>query len=158
MFIHITRDGRAVAISWLAQMVLSVIFLLTAMNVQCQPMNDTFVAADKYASLADIEHWANSKAVRGFGYPESFEYTSAWGAHIYVTWNDPYSGRAAVYSNAFVRSKDGTIWNRVDTSLFESPDPLAFAYFNTSSRTLIFVGRSGENLKSVQLSDRDKGD
>ena len=135
----------------LARISLAFAFLSATMHGYGQTIPEPFMAADKYASLAEIKYWANRKEVRGFGYPESIEFTSAMSAHVFVTWNDPYSGRAAVYSNAFVRARDGKTWERVDASLFESPDPLAFAYVNPRSGALIFVGQSGATLKTLRL-------
>ena len=131
--------------------VVAVLFLsFTTICGYCESINSAFVASENYASLAEIKAWTNSKSVIGFGAPQSVEYSSSW-IELYVTWNSPYSGRSGVYSNAFVRSKDGSVWSRVDASLFESVEPLAFAYVNPISRTLLYVGRSGMILKTIKL-------
>ena len=141
---------RASTAKQLLRIALAFSVLSTSICGYTQSMNATFIAPEKFASLAEIQEWVSSKEVRGFGHPESLEYSSAR-FRVFVTWNGPYSGRAGVYSNAFVLAKDKIAWRRVDASFFESPEPLADVYINPVTSTLQFVGSSGATLKSNSL-------
>ena len=102
----------------------------------------------EFASLVELHSWIEEH--KGFGQPESTE-AKFNGLHALVVWNSPFSGRAGYYAYAYVESASTKRWRLVDSSFFERPEPLAFAYVDGRSERVVYVGTSGHILKSVSL-------
>jgi hypothetical protein len=102
----------------------------------------------EFASLVELHSWIEEH--KGFGQPESME-AKFNGLHAIVVWNSPFSGRAGYYAYSYVESAATKRWRLVDSSFFERPEPLAFAYVDGRSASVIYVGASGRILKSVSL-------
>ena len=102
------------------------------------------------ATIAELRAWV--EADRGFGEPETVE-AKLVGLDIFIAWNCPFSGRNGKYSYTYVRSTATGRWRLIDSSFFERPETLVFAYVDALSEHVLYVGQSGRNLKSVSLKE-----
>src|SRR5262245_40125057 len=79
----------------------------------------------EFDAIADLRRWV--EAEKGFGVPETIE-ARLIGLHVFVAWNCPFSGRNGKYAYIYVRSISTSRWKLVDSSFFEQPETLSFAY------------------------------
>ena len=103
----------------------------------------------EFSSLQDIRSWIESH--KGFGQPQSIE-SDLIGMHIYVSWYDPFSGRAADYAYAYYQPKASKSWKLLDSSLFENPS-LSHVYIDAQADALVYVGHHGAVLKKVSVKE-----
>jgi hypothetical protein len=101
-----------------------------------------------FASLTELRSWIEER--KGFGIPESVE-TSLDGLHVLVVWNCPFSGRNGHYAWAYVERETMKQWRLADSSFFERPEPLGYAYVDGLAKSVVYVGTSGRVLKSIPL-------
>lgn len=101
-----------------------------------------------FASLTDLRTWV--EANKGFGHPQSIA-TDLVGLQVVVVWNTPFSGRNGTYVHTY-RLDATRRWHRVDTSFFERPEPMSYAYVDGNSADVVYVGPSGRTLKKLPLA------
>jgi hypothetical protein len=140
------RDAMTDYIS-LGKMKVIVLWLLMVCPLFAQVSEN---APKEFASLIELHSWLEEH--KGFGQPESVEASLA-GLHVLVAWNSPFSGRAGYYAYVYVESASEKRWRLVDSSFFERPEPLGFAYVDGRSKAVVYVGESGRTLKSVSLAE-----
>ena len=104
----------------------------------------------EFAAITDLRAWI--EADKGFGEPETLE-AKLIGLHVFVSWNCPFSGRNGRYAYTYVRSTSTGRWKLIDSSFFERPETLSFAYVDAVSERVAYVGLSGAVLKSVPLKE-----
>jgi len=104
----------------------------------------------EFAAVTDLRAWI--EADKGFGEPETLE-AKLTGLHVFVAWNCPFSGRDGKYAYTYVKSTSTGRWRLLDSSFFERPETLGFAYIDDLSESVAYVGISGRVLKSVSLKE-----
>ncbi|HKA55085.1 MAG TPA: hypothetical protein VKJ47_15630 [Candidatus Binatia bacterium] len=129
---------------------LTILTLYLAQSPAWSQPASKYQAPKEFASLTELRAWLEKN--KGFGVPQTVE-SKLHGLHVFVAWNSPFSGRRGFYSWAYVNRAKAGRWQLLDSSFFEHPETLSFAYVDGQSERLQYIGVKGTVLKSVPLNE-----
>jgi len=105
-------------------------------------------AEREFRSTDEMRAWLQGK--RGFGPFQSYEINLS-GAHVFVGWADPYSGRSVDHVYAYQLDQAQNKWRLIDATAFEKGSPISHVYVDKDERILIYVDQKGRKFKRISL-------
>ncbi|MEA1928552.1 MAG: hypothetical protein U9N73_10120 [Candidatus Auribacterota bacterium] len=108
---------------------------------------------DEFSSIDAIKQTFADPKIKGRGDPAS-THLNQYGYDIFVIWVNPFSGRKATDSFAYIYNSQTEKWNILDRSNQEGEESLRNVYIDPGTSRLIYMGENGNIIREIPLGER----
>jgi len=113
-------------------------------------IDDMASLPDEFDSIDAIQRAFSEPKIKGSGAPAS-THLNQYGYDLFVIWVNPFSGRKATESFAYVYNSQTKKWNILDRSRQEGEESLRNVYIDPGTSRLIYMGENGRIIREIPL-------